>query len=419
MLQTVQYCKGYLHIKVWGFSTERFMNLCSNHNILLWNIKNHGEYYTMCISLKGFYELKTITRKTGTKVAITKRCGLPFFSKRMLKRKIFIAGLLGSFIFLQWIGNYILTIEINGNYFVTEDVFVDFLNEYGIDEGIKKKDVDIARLEKAIRNEYEIITWTSVQMNGNKLIIHIKENDLIQNKNIEKETKNETEGYHLVADKDGVIVDMVTRNGVPKVKIGDEVKAGDILVEGCIPIYQEDTTVKRYEYCKADADVQIKSTLSVSETLKETYEQKIYTGKKKERGYLIINNKQIMIPILGNQYEQYDVLEEIEQLELLDGYEIPIFYGKKCIREYMLQKKIFTKEEVKEIFEKKVQKFIQTLDEKGVQIIEKNVTINKNKGIWNLKVDFVVTQKAETMQKVMAIENNEEEQSKIASEQGE
>ncbi len=43
MLQFIQYLKGYVCIRVWGYSPERFMNLCSNHDILLWNIENHGE----------------------------------------------------------------------------------------------------------------------------------------------------------------------------------------------------------------------------------------------------------------------------------------------------------------------------------------------------------------------------------------
>ena len=77
MIQVIRYIKGYLAIRVWGFSPERFMNLCSNHNIFLWDIENHGEYYTMKISLKGFFKLKGITRKTGTRVAVTQRYGLP------------------------------------------------------------------------------------------------------------------------------------------------------------------------------------------------------------------------------------------------------------------------------------------------------------------------------------------------------
>ena len=137
MLRLIRYLKGYLLIKVWGFSTERFMNLCSNHNIFLWNIKNYGSYYTMCISLKGFYELRSITRKTGTRVVIAKRYGLPFLLPQMKKRKIFMAGLIGSLFFWIWMMGYIWNIEIQGNFYVTQDVFMDFLRRQGIESGIK------------------------------------------------------------------------------------------------------------------------------------------------------------------------------------------------------------------------------------------------------------------------------------------
>ena len=50
--------------------------------------------------------------------------------------------------------------------------------------------------------------------------------------------------------------------------------------------------------------------------------------------------------------------------------------------------------EVKQKFEEKIQKFMQTLEEKGVQIIEKNVTIKKYKGTWKMKVDFTVMESA-------------------------
>ena len=112
MIQVIRYIKGYLLIKVSGFSPERFMNLCSHHNIFLWDVENHGDYYLMKISLKGFYRLKGITRKTGTRVVITKRYGLPFLSVRIWKRRIFLFGLLGSLIFWIWMSGFIWAVEI-------------------------------------------------------------------------------------------------------------------------------------------------------------------------------------------------------------------------------------------------------------------------------------------------------------------
>ena len=132
MIEIIRYLKGYLAIKVFGFSPERFMNLCSHHGIFLWDVENHGDFYTMKISLSGFYRLKGITRKTGTRVVITRRYGLPFLSTRMWKRRIFMLGLLGSLIFWIWMSRFIWAVEVEGNYFVTTDVFQDFLERDGI-----------------------------------------------------------------------------------------------------------------------------------------------------------------------------------------------------------------------------------------------------------------------------------------------
>lgn len=402
MLQVIRYLKGYLSIKVWGFSAERFINLCGNRSIMLWDIKNHGDYYTMCISLKSFYQLKSITRKTGTRVVITGRYGLPFLSLRMKKRKIFVMGLAGSLLFWIWMAGFIWSVEIQGNYYITADVFNDFLSESGIEAGMKKNRVNIEELEKAIRNEYNIVTWTSARIEGTRLIIQIRENDLTQGVKEDGETDQDI-GYDLVADKDGTVVGIITRSGTPRVSEGMEVKKGDMLVEGCIPIYNEDSTVKHYEYCRADADVLLQCSYEMTDELNEKYEKKVYTGREKERSYLVIFGRRLQLPEFGREYESFDVLEESGQLRVFGGYELPVYFGNSRKREYTTEERIYTKEEIKSKFEEKVQKFIQSLEEKGVQIIEKDVTISKTKGVWKLRVDFTARENTGALQKITPI----------------
>ncbi len=396
MLQVIRYLQGYLAIKVWGFSPERFMNLCSNHHLFLWNIVNHGEYYTMNISLKNFYRLKGLTRKTGTRVAITGRYGLPFLSVRMWRRRIFIAGLLGSIVFWIWMSGFIWAVEITGNYFVTTDVFQDFLLENGIETGMKKSRVDIEKLEEAIRTEFDIVTWTSAKIDGTSLVIQVKENDLIKVEDTAPDTAGQEEnvqGMDLVAGKDGEIISIVTRSGIPKVSAGMEVKKGDILVEGGVPIMNEDGTVKRYDYCIADADIMLQCVYSLKEEIDEKYEDKQYTGKERKEPFVILGTKKIKIPFLFGQYETYDVIEEKNQLKLFKNYYLPVYMGRDLVREYTVEEKIYTQNQVKEQFEGRLQKFIETLQEKGVQIVEKNVTIKKTSGVWKMEADFLAIEK--------------------------
>ncbi len=392
MIEIIRYLKGYLAIKVFGFSPERFMNLCSHHGIFLWDVENHGDFYTMKISLSGFYRLKGITRKTGTRVVITRRYGLPFLSTRMWKRRIFMLGLLGSLIFWIWMSRFIWAVEVEGNYFVTTDVFQDFLERDGIRPGMKKKDVEIEALEKAIRSEFDIVTWTSARIDGTRLLIQIKENDLIQVKEQEPEIP-QGQGMDLVAEKEGEVISIVTRSGVPKVTAGTSVAAGDILVEGGVPILNEDGTIRRYDYCKADADILLRCVYDLKEELAEKYEQKVYTGEEKKRPFVMFGTKKLQLPEFGKGFQEWDAVEEKKQLRLFGNYYLPVYFGSDLVREYVTRERVYTKEQVKELFEGKIQKFIESLQEKGVQIIEKNVTIDKNAGVWKMNVDFLALEK--------------------------
>ncbi len=355
------------------------MNLCSNHDILLWDIKNQGEYYTMCITVSGFRKLKGIVKKTGTKVAIQERCGLPFFIPRMKKRKIFLIGLLGSLVFWMWMSTFIWAVDISGNYSISEDIFMDFLRNHNVYVGMKRSKVDIEELEKKIRQDFEIVTWTSARIDGTRLVIQVRENevdtggekmgDAAEQEEI-KTAKSEF-GSDLVAEEDGVIVNMVTRQGVPQVSVGMEVKKGDILVSGSVPVYNEDATVKFYQYYDADADVYIRRQLRKKEELPLHYEKKEYTGEEKREMLLSIMDKDLVFRMGKIKYENYDKITDKKQVKLLENFYLPFYYGKSVNREYIVMDNIYTEKEVKAIFSEKLIKYIESLEEKGVQIIKK------------------------------------------------
>ncbi len=402
MLQFIQYLKGYVCIMVWGYSPERFMNLCSNHDILLWNIESHGEYYTMCITAKGFKKLKGIVKKTGTKVAIQKRCGLPFFVPKMKRRKIFLAGLGGSLAFWMWMSTFIWAVDVTGNYSISEDIFMDFLTENNIYVGMKRNQVNIEELEKKIRQDFGIVTWTSAKIDGTRLEIQVRENEVegdLEDGKEKEADRMETEagkngaGSDLVAEEDGVIVSMVTRQGVPQVSIGMEVKKGDVLVSGSVPVYNEDATVKFYQYYDADADIYIRRQLKRKEELPLCYKKKEYTGEEKKEMVFAVMDKDFVFRFGKIKYENFDKVTDKKQIKLLKNFYLPLYFGSSVNREYVWKDNIYTKEEVKTVFSEKLIKYIASLEEKGVQIIKKNVTINKNQKKWQMDMDFQIVEK--------------------------
>ncbi len=402
MLQWMQFIKGYVTIKVWGYSTERLMNLCGNHNILVWNVENHGDYDIMNISIKGFFAIKPLLKKTGTRVSILRKCGLPFFMSKVQKRKIFVAGILCCMMFWILTSGYIWNIKIEGNYTLTEDVLMDYLREQGVHPAMKQKDLQIEELEKSLRENYDIITWTSVQMDGTTLVIYLKENEMPDYttgeespaKNDDTQKDISQKGTDITATRAGMVTYMITRSGVPQVALGDMIQKGDILVSGAIPVYNEDTTVREYQFCQADADITLQYQDKVIVKKSLIYEEKIYSGNHKKILLLGVGEKEWNLMLGKIPYQTYDISGEKKQCRLLDHLYLPFYYGQKTAQEYEIVQKRYKDDEMMKIMQEEWRKIIVSLEEKGVQIIQKNVKIEKNEENWILYAQMKLEESA-------------------------
>lgn len=392
MLHWIQYIKGYVTIKVWGYSVERLLNLCGNHDILVWGIKDHGDYHTMNISVRGFFALKPLLKKTGTRAAVLQRYGLPFFVSKMCRRKIFVIGLVACMAFWILTSGYIWNIKIEGNFALTEDVLLDYLESQGVHTAMKKSHLKIEDLERALREDYDLITWTSVQLNGTTLLVHIKENEMPE---YDQTGQSQTgEGMDLVASRSGTVSYIITRSGVPQVALGDTVEKGDILVSGAVPVYNEDTTVRKYQFVKSDADIILRYGEDICVEKNIAYEEKRYTGEQEDIWVLGAGDKEWSLRFRKIPYAAYDSSEEKKQVQLLDHLYLPFSYGQKTVREYEIIEQKHTEEEMKTLMQEEWDKIISTLEEKGVQIAEKNVTIKKNDTEWVLTAHMQLEESA-------------------------
>ena len=385
MVEFLKYVRGYLRIRVSGFSPERFMNLCSNKGILFWKIEREGDVYYMNIHLDGFRALRPIVRKTGTKVAVLERCGLPFFLPKLFRRKAFIGGLMLAVAFWMISSLFIWDIQTAGNYRITDDVFNTFLREQQVTVGMKKSGLDIGALEKEIRRTFPEITWASARLSGTKLLIEIKENDAPI---ITQQAAAEM-GSELVTDYDGTIVAIIVRSGVPMVKVGDAVAKGDVLVAGNVPVYNEDATVREYLYVDADADIWLEHAMSFSARLPFDYIQKEYTGRTKKRFYLRIGNHEWKMP-QERPFLVYDSLIRESRPLVFEKLSIPVYQGSYTYREYKNVEHEYTLEQAETMLSEKLRTFLASLEEKGVQIIEKDVKIDTNGGSWVISGQFTV-----------------------------
>ncbi|MDF2588358.1 MAG: hypothetical protein K0S41_2199 [Anaerocolumna sp.] len=365
----LRWLQGYLLIQMKGQSPERFINLCSNRMVYLWDLKNVDGYYQSHITLKEYRKLKPIARKTGTIPYIKKKCGLPFLMHKYKKRKGYIAGVLLFCVILYILSLFIWDVNILGGHTYTEEAMVKFLKSNQIYIGLQKKNVNCQDIEVLIRNTYKDIGWVSAEIKGTRLIIKIEETKM------PTPAVTASTPCHIVAAKDCIIDSIVVRTGIPSVKIGSVVKKGDPLVSGIIDIIGDNLEVVEKIPVIADADIIGKTYYEYNDTFSMNYIDKQYTGKIKT-GYsfsLFLKKFNLYKPRIP--YGKYDIIVDEFTLHLGDNFYLPASYSVIKYPEYTETKKKYTELEAKTIAKDKLQRFLNNLVENDVLILENNVKI--------------------------------------------
>lgn len=375
LVSILRYLKGYLKIRIIGYSPERFINLCSHHRIYLWGLSPSSHAYEMYISVKGFRRLKPIIRKTKTKVVIMDKYGLPFFLHKYRKRKLFFIGAFLCICSVYIMSLFIWNIHIEGNYTRTDENILEFLETEQIKHGMPKSKVDCSRIVKDIRKEFDDIIWVSASIKGTRLFIQVKENS----DTILETQETSAEHNDIVADKDGTIVKIITRNGVPQVHEGDNVKAGDILVSGRVEVLNDSKEVTGYQYQTSDADILAQTTASYSDEMPLTYTQKEYSGIEKQYYYLKFGNYVWSLGNLKNRYEEADRTTKEKQLKIGEHFYLPVSYGKTTVRQYISEELPYSDKAIQEKLTEKLNQYCIELEKQGIQIKENNVQIIKTK----------------------------------------
>lgn len=355
-------------ISITGINTLRFINLLKQNNIRLFNIKRMSDTTECVMFAKDFKKIKSLAKITGVRVRISKKNGPGFFIFNNRNRYFLVAGLIIFIIIILWSIQKIVKIEIRGNEYYASTEIYEFLTENNIDYGSAVKNISCKDIEKLILNHFDLLTFVSVHINGNTLIITVKEN-----KTVKQEKEDETP-CNLVATEDGVVVSIITRAGVPLVKAGDEVKREDVLVYSKIDYNKIMGENYGYETVCSDADILIRVNKEYKDIVNRKYEKRVYTGRIQKVKGIKINNLYLTISKEKCKFKKYDT-ETTYSDDRYGFKKMPVTYFYTTYREYELVESEYTDEELQNILEKKIDNYIEKLKENSIQTESKSVNI--------------------------------------------
>lgn len=397
LIKFLKWFRGYLLVSMNGYSPERFINLCRNRNILIWNLSKADNGYEFYISLKAYRELRPIVRKTHTMPFIRRRIGFPFLMHRFRKRKAFLTGLFLFSAIIYIMSLFIWDISMEGQYEHTQEALLKYLNEIKVYPGRLKNEINCQEIEEAIRNEYKDIGWVSAEIKGTKLRLKLVET------NMPVPYVTATEPCHIVASHDGIVSSIVTRKGTPMVKKGDEVKKGDILVSGIVDIIGDNDILLKKEPVISDADVIIRTKYSYKKTFPMKYAKRIQLDNQTKVYGMSIFDKNIFFfnPLKKfKSYSKYDIIVDERDFKLNDSFILPVSVFKRQYIECTEEECIYTKEEAQQKAQEMLDVYLDKLQQQNVLIIQNNVTIKINNKNCEASGYILVEEKAAEQKKI-------------------
>lgn len=228
IIMLLRFLSGYVVFEARNGFPERFVNLCTNKRIPLWEMKNHGDVLVARTTVKGYKAINSAAQNSGMTTRIIKKTGLPFFLSKNRKRKGIALGVLVCLLIITFMSTMVWTVSVTGNESYTDEEILSLFSEYGVNVGVFKRSIDVRSVCEQAVKELDNVSWAMVNIRGCAATVEIREGT-------EKpEIVDNDKPVNIVASCDGQIMRYEVYAGVPVTKSGNAVTKGELLVDSVI-----------------------------------------------------------------------------------------------------------------------------------------------------------------------------------------
>lgn len=385
------YIIGYIRISIEGYYIERFINICRNNKITIWNLKRDKNVkLELNIGIRDLKKIAKIAKQTKCKMKILRKKGFPFLFNKYKKRKIFFAFLLLIIMLLAISSNFIWNIEIvEENNEKIENIYQDVIDS-GLSIGKLKSQINTKEIINKIRLNRDDIAWMGIELKGTNAIVKVVK------ATSKPEIIDEDDYCNIVSDKQGVITKINAQNGTIAVKVGDTVNIGTTLINGWM---EGKYTGIRYVHAKGEVEAKVWHTKS-KKILYNTTERK-ETGELENKYKIKINNFEINLSKRLSKFQIYDTIDTENKFKIFSDFYLPISLIKTTNKEVQEEQKTYTIEEAKNIGVQELQEELDNEIEDKEKIVNKIInTYEKEDGI-EVYVTYEVLENIGTNEKIV------------------
>lgn len=291
--KSIELLAGEVRVRVRGSSIERFLNACARGGIQLRRTQrvDFGELHAT-VSVQDFRRLRGVMGRTGCRVRIIGRRGMPFVLHSLRGRYVFFAGFAALLVLFFTLTNFVWVVEVSAQPGISTYALRETLRRAGAYSGVPIRTVDETVIRQYVRTHMQdTVDYVTVSRLGNVISVKAFGGD----GDIRPLDDKAVTG--VVAARDGLIAQISVTGGYPLVKAGDAVQRGQLLVSAVTP---PTTEAGLGHIGHGQARVQAKTTRKETAVRLCVRTEKWYTGKKKTQFALVIGERRINLYLGGS-----------------------------------------------------------------------------------------------------------------------
>jgi len=328
----VNYARGWVRLTACGPFPERLLNLCAQRDMTFWAVEwLDGQTLRFTLLRRDMNKLEELARRAGCTVEVERRAGLPAFLARFRRRYAFLVGLTLSVLSICLLSNFILTIDVTGNERVPDAVILSQMRRLGLHTGVYGPKLDTKQIALDAQLALEDLAWVSVNLYGTRAQVVVRET-------VEPPVLLEKDGVSdIVAGAGGLVLRVDAVEGQAKVRAGDMVSPGDVLISGTVTMEgpQYSDVPPRYLYVRAAGAVWARTWRTVSASIPIIATVKEYTGVDRNRWSLTVFDRRINFYGNGSiSWEEYDKISKTYTAVLPGGQVLPFSLTRENLRRW-------------------------------------------------------------------------------------
>ena len=392
MQAIINFLRGSVLFTVTGAFPERFLNLCAQAGVGFWDLEWLDPHtLRLRVSRRDARRVGPLAEKVLCEARARRHLGFPYFLAGFRKRYALLLGLALSLAAVCLLSRFVLTIEVSGNETVSTAAILTELSRQGVRVGAYGPGLDVRRISQESLLRLDGLAWMSINLHGTRAEV------LVREKLPEPEVRDESTPANVVAQADGVILDLEVLDGQAAFREGEAVLRGEVVISGTMdlrePEYSAVDAGQRLVHARGNVWARTYRTLTAQIPLEA--QVKRYTGEEETQWSLLALGRTVNFFGKGGVFsEGYDKIVETHPLTLPGGRVMPLALRRTEYRAYVTEPAALNAGAARSMLEERLLERLDALIGEDGEVLDTVFTVREEDGM------LAVTLRAECREQI-------------------